>query len=421
MTNFVDALWHKLAIHVGAEFATLLLTVIASAIVWPSLTWIRGRILRAIDFLRSRHRALSAVARMKTSYGACEGRGVWTLHPITPPENYKANLRAARILAVANLKGGVGKTTIAANIAAHLAHDQGWKKRVLLVDLDYQGSLSSMAFPDDQSWLPPKGADSVASRALSGGCEPSLFVQSCKQIEQTPNIRVATAHYDLAQADNRLLVEWLLNKRGPDTRSTARKLYDLFQGKAYQPCEMRYNLAHLLHSEAVRENFDLIVIDCPPRLTAGTIQALCASSHLLIPTLLDRTSGESVVSFCEQVAAMKSAGLCPHISYVGIVASRFVPHQVVWQRTVTEVEDQLRARKLDCGFLPLDTFIPQTINLTQNADNGIGYYSLKGNQQAINAKRSVAALAEHVAAQVCVPRAPNFNRDNQLVFPVAAE
>jgi cellulose biosynthesis protein BcsQ len=421
MTSLIDALWHKLSIHLGTEFATLVLTIVGSAIVWPLLTCVWGRLLRVVDFLKSRRRALGAVARIDGAGGSREGRGVWTLGPITHPENYKSNIRASRILAVANLKGGVGKTTIAANIAAHLAHDEAWKKRVLLVDLDYQGSLSSMAFPDDQSWLPPKGADSIASRALSGDVEPSLFLQACKQVKQTPNLQVVTAHYDLAQADNRLLVEWLLNKRGADPRPMSRKIADLILGRNYQPCEMRYNLAKLLHSDAVRENFDLIIIDCPPRLTAGAIQAFCASSHLLIPTLLDRPSGESVVSFCEQIEAMKASELCPHLSYVGIVASRYVAQQRGWRVTLAEVEDQMRARRVDCGFLPLGTFIPQTVAFTQNSEDGIGYYSLGGSEAAVKAKMAVAALAEHVAAQVGVPKTPNFNRNLQLVFPVAAE
>jgi chromosome partitioning protein len=225
----------------------------------------------------------------------------------------------------------------------------------------------------------------------------------------------------LAQADNRLLVEWLLNKRSRDRRSLQRRLADLLLNRAYFPNEMRYNLARLLHSEAVRENFDLVIIDCPPRLTSGTIQALCASSHLLIPTILDRPSCESVVSFCAQVENMKQAGLCPHIGYVGVVTSRFVANTNAWYEPVRQVEDQLRARNLACGFLPQASFIPQTVNMTRNADEGIAYYSLSGTQPAVNAKRAIACLAEHVAAQVCVPRSPAFDKSLQLVLPVAAE
>ena len=346
-------IWQKLAAHFGTEIAALFLTVLTSAVVWPTLTWLWGKLLAARDFWTSRRRALSAVAQRQHSDGVREGQGVWTLAPIWQPENYKNNIQGARILAIANLKGGVGKTTVAANVAAHLAHDEKWRKRVLLVDLDYQGSLSSMTFPDDQSWLPPKGADSVATRALSGQIDPSMFLQSCKEAKNEPRLKVVTAHYDLAQADNRLLVEWLLNKRNQDSRNLPTKLSDLILGRAYHPNEMRYNLARLLHSEAIRDNFDLIIIDCPPRLTSGTIQALCASSHLLIPTLLDKQSGESVVSFCDQIENMKSAGLCPHLNYVGIVACRFVANTVGWRRTVTEIQDQLHLRQLKCGFSPL--------------------------------------------------------------------
>jgi chromosome partitioning protein len=354
-----------------------------------------------------------------TPDGPREGKGVWTTAPITPPKNYKNSVLGSHILAIANLKGGVGKTTIAANVAAHLAHDPRWQKNVLLVDLDYQGSLSSMAFPDDQSWLPPKGADSVATRALSGELEPSIFLQACKAINEEHRLKVVTSHYDLAQADNRLLVEWLLNKRAKDTRSFVRVCADLLSGHSYQANEMRYNLAKLLHSEAVRDNFDLVIIDCPPRLTAGTIQALCASSHLLIPTLLDRPSGESVVSFCDQIETMKAAGLCPHLQYVGVVASRYAALQNVAKVAFSRVQDELRLRQLDCGFLSDDTFIPQTVSIVGHT--GIAYFGLYGSQQAANAKRAITCLAEHVARQIGVPEVPSFKRDDQLAFPVAAE
>jgi cellulose biosynthesis protein BcsQ len=421
MTEIVEGIWHKLAVHLGTELATLILTVVGSALIWPCLTWLWGKLLQARDFWRSRRSALNAVGRRSVPDGLREGKGVWTHAPIAQPENYKTNVLGSRILAVANLKGGVGKTTIAANIAAHLAHDENWQKRVLLVDLDYQGSLSSMTFPDDQNWLPPKGADSVATRALSGEIEPSLFLQACKATTIEPRLKVVTAHYDLAQADNRLLVEWLLNKRTKDYRTLPRKLADLLLGRSYQPNEMRYNLARLLHSEAIRENFDLVIIDCPPRLTAGTVQALCASSHVLIPTLLDKPSGESVVSFCDQLEGMKSAGLCPHLNYVGIVASRYAAHQAAWRGTLNEIQDQLKLRQLKCGFLPTETFIPQSVAVVRNPEEGIAYFSLHGSQQAANAKQAIIALAEHVAAQVCVPKTPSFARNLQLVFPVAAE
>lgn len=360
---------------------------------------------------------------------------MWTLKPIIQPENYKGNIKSARIVSVVNLKGGVGKTTIAANVAAHLAHHQNWKKRVLLIDLDYQGSLSSMAFPDDISWIPSPGTDSVATRALGGTLEPNLFLQTCKEVRQQPRLKVATAYYDLAQAENRLLIEWLLNVKDIDRRSWRTWIADLFVGKIYQPAEMRYNLAKILHSHAVQDAFDLIIIDCPPRLTAGTIQALCASSHVVIPTILDKPSGESVASFCEQLQLMQKKGLCSHLKYVGIVATRYNPQLNINRQIMTWMQDLLKARRFPCGFLPLDTFIPNTVKLVRNADEGIAYFNLTNDNSPPYARKAILSLARYIANQVGVPPAQSFDnavhdpddRDPddsdplQLVLPVAAE
>jgi chromosome partitioning protein len=300
------------------------------------------------------------------------------------------------------LKGGVGKTTIAANIGAYLASHPDWKRRVLLVDLDYQGSLSSMAFPDDTSWIPPSGTDSVATRAISGDLQPSIFLAACKEVRQEPRLRVVTAYYDLAQADNRLTVEWLLNLRKPDRRTWRKWLSDLFVGKVYQANEMRYNLAQLLHSEAVRDNFDLIIIDCPPRLTSGTIQALCASSHVLVPTILDKASAESVASFCTQLETMKRRGLCPYLRHLGIVATRFTPRLKHIDGLVQKITDELKSKNIRCGFLPARTFIPQTVVLVREADEGIAYFNLGNDPVSQNAKKAIAELAHSVAHQAGV-------------------
>ena len=418
--SFLEFLYSKL----GFEGVGVLLPIFG-AIIWAFIKFLAAKLRQFLDFLKSRKRALGAVARIQTVDGPREGPGVWTLKPIVPPNGYKTNLHGCRILAVANLKGGVGKTTIAANVAAHLAQDEHWRKRVLLIDLDYQGSLSSMAFPDDISWLPPAGTDSVATRAVSGGLEPNLFLAACKEVRQEPKLRVISAHYDLAQADNRVLVEWLLNTKGKDTRTWRQWFADLFMGRIYQPAEMRYNLAKLLHSEAVRNAYDLVIIDCPPRLTSGTIQALCASSAVLIPTILDKPSGEFIVSFCEQIEALKKAGICPHIRHLGIVATRYVPNQVAQRQTIQTVGDQLRSKQIECGFVPSEAFIPQAVALVREASEGIAYFSLTGTPQASRAKAAFATLAKHVASQLGLPPMQHFERDElrqaQLNLPEAAE
>lgn len=419
-----EQLWSALAAKVGAEAGAAMLAVV-SILAYGLLKWLIAKLLKFRDFATSRQRALGAVGRKHTVDGPKEGPGVWALQPITPPENYRSNLKGASILTVANLKGGVGKTTIAANIGAHLAAHPNWKKKVLLIDLDYQGSLSSMCFPDDSSWLPPANTDSVATRALSGDLEPNLFLSAAKKISKDVPLSIITAHYDLAQAENRLLVEWLLNASKAKHRTIRRWLVDFVQGRLYQPAEIRYNLARLLSSDAVRDTYDLIIIDCPPRLTAGTIQALCASSHVLVPTILDKASGESVVSFCDQIEALKTAGLCPHLNYVGVVATRYIDRHTTSRRTMQLIRDQFAARKYKCGLLPTSTFIPQTQALVRDPDEGIAYFSLRRDDSSVKAKTAIACLAEKVAHQVGVAPVAAFDTGDaqvlQLNFPGAAE
>ncbi len=245
---------------------------------------------------------------------------------------------------------------------------------------------------------------------------------------------MATAYYDLAQAENRLLIEWLLNVREPDHRAWRHWISDLLVGKVYQPAEMRYNLAKLLHSQAVQDAFDLIIIDCPPRLTAGTIQALCASSHVLIPTILDKPSGESVSSFCEQLQLMQDADLCPHLKHVGIVATRYNPQLNIAREIMTWMQDLMKGRRFGCGFLSTTTFIPNTVRLVRHADEGIAYFNLPSDNSSPNVRKAVLSLARTIANQVGVAPTQSFDGVNdsddfdpddsdsvQLMLPVAAE
>lgn len=400
----IDAFWRTGASKLGHEVA-LVFASLFGALAYAFIRYIWKRLRQAWCFLCSRQRALRAVARDRTKDGPREGPGVWVAQPIEQPDRYKNSVTTAKILAIANLKGGVGKTTLAANIGAFLASDASWRKRVLLIDLDYQGSLSSMALPDDDRWLPPPGQDSMATRAISGDLEPSIFVSCAKATKQEPRLQVITAHYDLAQADNRLLVEWLLKCRHSARRNLRKRIADLFHGQVFRMHDVRYNLADLLHSDAVRDAFDVIIIDCPPRLTTGTIQAFCASSHLLVPTILDRPSAEAVVAFCEQIENLRKANICPHLTNLGVVATRYRPDYVAGRQAEMKLSDDMRGRAFNVGLLPQGTYIPQTTALVREADEGIAYFVMGHNQQEEQARTAIATLSEYIANQMGIPRA----------------
>lgn len=259
-----------------------------------------------------------------------------------------------------------------------------------------------MALPDNDRWLPPKGLDSIATQAISGDLSPQMFASSAREVGQGPRLKVITAYYDLAQADNRLLVEWLLRCRTRSPKSLWLATRDLFFGRLFRLKDVRYNLADVLHCDAVREAFDLIVIDCPPRLTVSAVQALAASSHVLIPTILDRPSAEAVVSFIEQIEGLKRADICPSIRYVGVLPTRFRKTNPEWA-TLAKLQDDLRMRRFDTGLMPDYTFVPQTVAFVRNAEEGIAYFVMDNSDQAQVAKEAIKNLSCDVAAQVGVP------------------
>jgi chromosome partitioning protein len=363
--------------------------------------------LRAWRFIRSRRRALQAVAREAGDDATCEGKGVWLTAPIEPPPHYWRGVTTSKVLAIANLKGGVGKTTLAANIGAYLAKD--WQKNVLLIDLDFQGSLSSMAFPG-KDWLPTADQSSLATRLISGdinyGDVPVFAEEVDLKIEDdsaSGGLQVITAYYDLAQADNRIMVEWLLEYLS----RTPRDLRSVLTGKFLRASDVRYTLAKVLHSKAVQKAFDLIIIDCPPRLTTSKIQALCASSHLLIPTIFDRTSAEAVVSLCDQVETLKNANICPYIVYIGVVGTMWKrPNRVAQTEAVQLVQDALADGPT--RILPEKTFVPHAAALVNDAGEGIAYIAMPEKQDRSQIRSAIAGLAEYVAGQMGIPRPADF-------------
>jgi cellulose biosynthesis protein BcsQ len=337
------------------------------------------------DYSKRLSRAVAAVKRESTPAGPREGRGLWMSPPIqeATTDQHITALHASKVLVVANAKGGVGKTTTAANLGARLA--DVLPMPVLLVDLDFQGTLSSMATGQGGDWLPPNGMDSLASKLISGDLTAADIVAAAKPATGNPRLKIITAFYDLAQAENRVMIEWLLGDRKID---------------------VRFRLAKLLHSNLVRQNFSLVIIDCPPRITTAAVQALAAGTHLLIPTIMDGPSGEAVITFVRQVENFKSAGLCPHIQYIGVVGSLQPPVGDIGP-AMKRISDRLAdfrqeatGRKL-VDILDPTTFFPTSTHFRNAVSNGgIAYIVMKNSEGERDVKERIVALADHVRREM---------------------
>ena len=194
------------------------------------------------------------------------------------------------VLTIENFKGGVGKSTLTANLAAYY----DWiGLKILLIDFDYQGSLTdSIIKTDDNLKL---GAIDILEKKHSIS---HVLSRREKPIADFRNTDVLAAAYTLNRVENRVAFKWLVGESGAD---------------------VRYNVHEVLSSREFRkESYDIVIIDAPPRLTTASANALCASTHVLVPTILDNMSATAAVNTLDAILKLKDR-VSPTLKIVGVV------------------------------------------------------------------------------------------------------
>lgn len=278
------------------------------------------------------------------------------------------------------MKGGVGKTTLTANLAAHF-DAQG--KRVLLIDLDYQGSLSQTALAAAN--IPRM--QSVVDQLIRPGTTIGATLEDSQTLTPAlPNSRIQTCYYEFSDTETHEMVDWLSALRNGQSVG-----------------DVRFRLCSLLRQFAVQKGFDLVLIDAPPRFSTGTINALCASTHLIIPTLLDRMSAEAVIYFSRDVAAMRQRQLFPELKLIGVVPT------LVYQMDGFTAREQDVIELLDRSLQPYwgpthsvitTAAVPRKNAIGDIAGVGIGYFDAGERRKTQEVRRVFDRLGSVVATRI---------------------
>lgn len=252
-----------------------------------------------------------------------------------------------KIISVTNQKGGVGKTTTAINLSASLASD--YKKRVLLVDMDPQANASSGV------GLQVSGDQKNIYHLLVEG----LPVEQAVYPTEIELLKIIPASADLAGAEVELV--------GQENRE--KKLRAILNGAV--------------------DDFDFVIMDCPPSLGLLTLNALAASQSVLIPMQCEYFSLQGLGHLLKTLKLVKGA-LNPALSVEGILLTMFDG------RTLLACQVKEQVAKYFKDYL-LQTVIPRNIRLSEAPSHGQPILSYAKNCKGAD---SYAELANEILSRI---------------------
>jgi len=225
-----------------------------------------------------------------------------------------------QVLALANQKGGVGKTTTSVNLAASLA---ATKRRVLLVDLDPQGN-ATMGVGVDKNALEQTLCD-----VLLEGLDP----RACLQHIENAGIDLLPSNSDLTAAE----VE-LMRSSGAETR-----------------------LKNCLAS--IKQDYEFVILDCPPALNMLTLNAMVAADGVIIPMQCEYYALEGLSSLLDTIEQVRSS-VNPNLKIEGLLRTMFDPRNTLSNDVSAQLIEHF-------GDKVYRTIVPRNVRLAEAPSYGL--------------------------------------------------
>jgi chromosome partitioning protein len=256
-----------------------------------------------------------------------------------------------RVLAVANQKGGVAKTTTVASLGAAMV-DAG--KKVLLVDLDPQGCLTFSLGQD-----PDKLAVSV-HEVLLGEVEPAAALT-----ETAEGMTLLPANIDLAGAEAMLLMR----------------------------AGREYALKRAL--DKLGDTFDVVIIDCPPSLGVLTLNGLTAAGEVIVPLQCETLAHRGVGQFLRTVTDVQQI-TNPKLKLLGALPTLYDPRTTHTRDVLLDVAD-----RYDLPVLAPP--IPRTVRFAEASASGSSVLAARKNKGALAYQELATALLKHWKSGKALP------------------